>query len=157
MQFWEEFKLHREINRIYYQLVPEEQYDYRMVDTLTRKSDSPRESLNHHIGITRDYIEGINTGLIQFNLQYEDLREKTLSKEVLLNKFQETETTILQLLFEKDMTKIYIKAPWRPEKSPAIEVLWGLNSHEIFHTGWNVAVMDHLDIPRFPELKAIWG
>ncbi len=46
-RFINAFFANRAINREYYELVLEEQYDYRMVDTAERKSDSPEESLAH--------------------------------------------------------------------------------------------------------------
>jgi hypothetical protein len=39
----------------------------------------------------------------------------------------------------------------------AVDMLWGLDSHEILHQGWNLALMDHLKIESFAELKAMWG
>jgi len=38
-----------------------------------------------------------------------------------------------------------------------LQMIWGLNSHEILHTGWNLSYMDFLEIPRFPKLKTMWG
>lgn len=31
------------------------------------------------------------------------------------------------------------------------------DSHEILHQGWNLAIMDHLAIERFPALQEMWG
>jgi len=30
----------------------------------------------------------------------------------------------------------------------AVDVLYFLKDHEILHIGWNLAVMDHLNVPR---------
>ena len=40
-RFFKAFLVNREINRQFYIRIPEEQFDYRMVDAPTRKSDSP--------------------------------------------------------------------------------------------------------------------
>ena len=29
--------------------------------------------------------------------------------------------------------------------------------HDILHIGWNLALADHLDLPRLPSLSAYWG
>lgn len=86
-RFLESFLGNREINKEYYKRVPEDKYDFRMVDTPERK----------------------------------------------------------------------VKAPWSSNPIPAIASLWGLDYHEVLHMGWNLAVMDHLNIHRFPALKEMWG
>ena len=43
------FMMNREVNREFYRRVPADKLDYRMVDTKTRRSDSPRESLLHQL------------------------------------------------------------------------------------------------------------
>jgi len=50
-RFINAFSTNRTITREYYELVSEEQFDFRMVDTSERKSDTPRESLRHQIGV----------------------------------------------------------------------------------------------------------
>lgn len=41
--FLTQFFLDRAINREFYEKVPEDKFDYRMVDRPERKSDSPRD------------------------------------------------------------------------------------------------------------------
>ena len=38
-----------------------------------------------------------------------------------------------------------------------IDLLFFLRDHEILHIGWNLAVMDYLDLPRYPSLIQYWG
>lgn len=148
----------RQINKDFYQLVPEDKFDYHMVDTPERKSDSPRESLAHQVDTTRDYINGIKTGALTFGAKYEDLVNPTaLTKEKLLAKLTETEKELIKLLADSGIADKKVKVPWSQEPIPAIASLWGLDSHEILHTGWNLALMDHLGIPRFPSLQGMWG
>jgi hypothetical protein len=33
----------------------------------------------------------------------------------------------------------------------------GIRHHDILHIGWNLAVMDHLNVPRFESLIHYWG
>jgi len=39
----------------------------------------------------------------------------------------------------------------------AVDVLFFLRDHDILHIGWNLAVMDHLNVPRYPTLIQYWG
>ncbi len=38
----------------------------------------------------------------------------------------------------------------------ALDVLYFQRDHDILHVGWNLALMDHLNIPRFASLIAYW-
>src|SRR3989304_6324854 len=69
----------------FYSRLAEEQFDYCMVDTPEKKSDTPRQSLAH-----------------------------------------------------------------------ILYVLFFLRDHDILHVGWNLALMDHLSVPRFESLIAYW-
>lgn len=152
------FFMNREINRDFYSLVPEKDLDFRMVDNPLRKSDSPRESMAHHIGVTRDYIQGIKVGNIAFGNKYDDLVDyEKLSKEELIKKLDETVTELFNMLCDPGISRRKIKVPWNEDGISVLEVLRALDSHEVLHTGWNLAIMDHLNIERFPKLKAMWG
>ena len=78
--FLEEFFTNREINRKFYQRVPEEKFDFRMVDSPGRKSDSPRESLAHQINVQQDYIKAVETGRLRFVIDHGlELPKRSLS------------------------------------------------------------------------------
>lgn len=156
--FIDTFLANRNINKEFYNLVPEDKLDFRMVDTPQRKSDSPRESLIHQIDTTRDYLNGVTSGVLQFDNQYEDLHlPKKLTKSDLLKKLGETEKELIEVLSDPKISNKKVQVPWSKEPIPAIDSLWGLDSHEVLHTGWNLAVMDYLNIERFPALKRMWG
>ena len=38
-----------------------------------------------------------------------------------------------------------------------LAVLYFLRDHYILHVGWNLALMDHLNMPRFESLIRYWG
>lgn len=157
-RFIEQFFRDREINREFYIRVPEDKFDFRIVDTSQRRSDSPRESLAHQIDTTRDYINGVKTGILKFAGKYPDLsRLQSLNKEELLKKLEESEKELVEILSDSDIGNRKVQAPWSKKPIPAIASLWGLDSHEILHQGWNLAIMDHLNIERFPALKTMWG
>lgn len=157
-RFINAFLVNREINRQFYQLVKEKDFDFRMINTDQRKSDSPRESLVHQIVVTRSYINGAKTGILDFRIKYDDLKKPNqFSKSQLLIKLAETEQDLIRLLSDPQIGTKMMKVPWNEEPILVLASLWGLDSHEILHTGWNLALMDHLNIPRFPALKAMWG
>jgi len=154
--FLNQFFGDRAINRVYYEKVPDDKFDYRMVDTKDRKSDSPQESLAHQIGIQRDYLYAIETGKLEFK-SGDNKTLKALPKSKLLKLFQEEDERMIQILSDENNCKKPVIVYWSKEPIPTVSMLWSLDSHEILHTGWNLAVMDHLNIERFPALKKMWG
>ncbi len=156
--FVDQFLRDREINKEFYKRVPEDKFDFRMVDVPQRKSDSPRESLIHQIDTTRDYVNGIKTGTLRFGIKYDDLTEpQKMTKDELLLKLEESEKELIEILSDPEINNRKVQVPWGKEPIPAVTSLWALDSHEILHQGWNLAIMDHLNIERFPVLKAMWG
>lgn len=156
--FLEQFLIDREVNGEFYKLVPEDKFDFRMIDTLQRKSDSPRESLVHQIDTTRDYINGVKVGVLKFDIDYKDLgKTQDLTKNDLLDKLEESTQELIQIISSPGISRQKVQVPWSKNPIPAISSLWGLDSHEVLHQGWNLALMDHLNIKRFPALKRMWG
>ncbi len=157
--FLEQFLADRAINYEFYQKVPDDKLDYRMVDNDKRKSDSPRESLAHQIYVTRKYIYGVSTGRLEFDgITFRNLaRIETMHKEELLAEMNKTNKELVKLLAGDGIVNKKIKVPWSKQPIRAIQALEGLESHEILHTGWNLAIMDHLNIERFSKLKEMWG
>ncbi len=157
-RFLHQFFSDRAINREFYEKVPESNFDFRIVNTSKRKSDSPRESLAHQIDTERDYISGIKNGELKFRVVYDDLEKPIkLSKSELLQKLQNEDNELVKVLSDKEIGKKMVKVPWSKEPIRALSMIWALDSHEILHTGWNLAIMDCLDIERFQSLKEMWG
>lgn len=147
---------HRKINREFYQRVPECKFDFRMVNTSSRKSDSPKESLIHQIIIQKTYMRAIKTGKLKYgDYNYQKLMSK--SKGNLLEKLAKADQELVTLLTNEKNLKKKIAVPWSKKRINPIQMLWGLQEHEILHTGWNLALMDHLSIERFPAIKKLWG
>jgi hypothetical protein len=159
--FWWRFALHREVNREFYRRVPAEKLDYRMVDTKTRRSDSPRESLLHQLYVVRNYVYSVKTGEMRWGPEREALLMvpalATWDKKRLLAEMERTERELVELLLLPDIDERIVRVPWREEPLPALRLLEGLNDHEILHTGWNLALMDHLQMERYPALSRLWG
>jgi len=155
-RFISSFFANRAISREYYELVPDESFDFRMVNNSELKSDSPRESLGHQIGVQQDYINGVITGVLKFETG-DDKNLNNLSKSDLLEKLKEVDEKLVKILSDENIGNKKVKTPWSKNPISAVSSLWGLDSHEVLHTGWNLAVMDHLNIKRFDSLKNIWG
>lgn len=157
-RFLEQFFRDRAINREFYERVPEEKFDFRMVITPKRKSDSPRESLAHQIDTQRDYMSAIKTGILKFRNDYQDIADPAkLTKQELLEKMEEADRELISLLSDPQVAEKKVKVPWTSSPISILSMIWALDSHEILHTGWNLALMDHLDISRFQSLKDMWG
>jgi hypothetical protein len=155
------FMLNREVNREFYRRVPAEKLDYRMVDTKTRRSDSPRESLLHQLYVVRNYVYSVKTREMRWGPEREALLMvpalATWDKQRLLAEMDRTERELVDLLSLPDIDERAVRVAWREEPLPALRLLEGLNDHEILHTGWNLALMDHLQMERYPALRNLWG
>jgi uncharacterized damage-inducible protein DinB len=154
--FLQSFFANREINREFYQLVPEESFDFRMINTPDRKSDSPKESLAHQINVQYTYMQAIDKGKLSFGA-YSNQKLKVQTKAELLTELKKADQELIQILSNKENCNKKIKVPWSKEPIFAVDMLWALDQHEVLHTGWNLAIMDHLGIERFPSLKKMWG
>jgi len=159
--FYRRFMLHREVNREFYRRVPAEQFDFRMVDTKTRRSDSPRESLLHQLFVMRNYVYAATAGVLQWGQERAQLLMPPAlgryGKRRLLEELDRTESQLLELLSRPDIEDLTVRVPWQARPVPALAVLDGLADHEVLHTGWNLALMDHLGMERFPALRRVWG
>ncbi|MFA6005732.1 MAG: hypothetical protein WC775_04580 [Patescibacteria group bacterium] len=155
LRFAHVFLNDRLINREFYLRVPEDKLDFQM----TPKSDSIRKSLIHQIDITREYIHGITSGKLEFHSlkSYYVTGGDKQTKLDLLKELDKTELELITVLEDPNIAEKTVSVPWVNKPIPALTSLWGMDSHEILHTGWNLALMDHLGIERFPELKAMWG
>ena len=134
----------------------EEQFDYRMMDTPERKSDTPRESLAHILYVQLVYLNGVKTGKLEFkSMGTEHYREMT--KAQLLAEMERIDAEMFAYLtaepFDSSRT---VDVPWGGQMN-AIDVLFFLRDHDILHIGWNLALMDHLNVPRFESLIQYWG
>lgn len=154
--FISQFLTNRTINLEFYNRVPNDKFDYRIVDRPEKKSDSVRESLAHQGGVEKDYIQALITGKLEFT-QGNDIPLKSSEKEEKLKELEELDKKLIDLLSKEEFANKLIQVPWNAKAISSITMLYGLNEHEILHTGWNLAVMDLLGIERFPALKEMWG
>jgi len=140
----------------FYTMIKEEQYDYRMVDSPGRKSDTPRESLAHILYVELVYLNGARTGVLEFtDLGVEHYKQMT--KDQLLAEWERLDQEMFAYLtsVDFDCTK-KVEVPWGGAMN-AVDVLFFLRDHDILHIGWNLALMDHLDVPRYESLIQYWG
>jgi uncharacterized damage-inducible protein DinB len=134
----------------------EEQFDYRMVDTPERKSDTPRESLAHILYVQLVYFDAVKTGKLEFkSMGVEHCREMTKA-QLLAEMERIDEEMFVYLTAEAFDSNRTVAVFWGGEMN-AIDVLFFLRDHDILHIGWNMALMDHLNVPRFESLIQYWG
>ena len=75
-----------------------------------------------------------------------------MAKKKLLEEMDKVDQEMFAYLNSSNFdSKKIIITPWGGVS--AIEVLNVFRSHEILHQGWNLALMDLLDMPRFESLK----
>lgn len=140
----------------FFRLLDEAHFDYRMVDTPGRKSDTPRESLAHIIYVESVYFNGAKTGNLEFKDQGTE-HYKTLSKAKLLEALERIDQEMFDYLTQDSFdSSSLMEVPWGG-KMNVIDVLFFLRDHDILHVGWNLALMDHLKMPRYPSLIQYWG
>ena len=136
--------------------LPEEQFDFRMVDTPQRKADTPRESLAHILYVQRVYLNAVKTGKLEFKSMGTEHTAR-MTKEQLLNEWERVDEEMLSYLTADGFdSQSQVEVPWGG-KMNCVDLLFFLRDHDILHIGWNLAVMDHLNIPRFDSLIQYWG
>lgn len=146
---------HRIIVDFYQQLL-EEQYDYCMTADSERKADTPRQSLAHILYVQLVYLNGARTGKLEFkSMSLEHYSQ--LSKTQLLAELERIDLELFTFLTAESFdASAGVEVPWGG-KMNVMDLLYFLRDHDILHIGWNLALMDHLNIPRFPSLIQYWG
>ncbi len=145
-----------QIIRDFFTRLTEAQFDYRMVDRPTRKADTPRESLAHILYVQLVFLNGARTGELAYqSMGVEHYRE--LPGAQLLAELERIDSEIYTYLtaadFDSDRT---VRVEWGGEMN-VVDVLFFLRDHDILHIGWNLALMDAFEMPRFDSLIQYWG
>jgi hypothetical protein len=140
----------------FYQRLEEAHYDFRLVDTPQRKSDTPRESLAHLLYVELVYFAAAKTA----RLAFKDIgveHYKSLSKVHLLAEVERIDQEVFAYLNGKTFdSHLLVEVPWGGTLN-VIDLLFFLRDHDVLHIGWNLALMDALNIPRDPALIQYWG
>ena len=101
-------------------------------------------------------MKAIKSGKLSWG-EYTDENLKKLSKQELLSELAAADDELVAILSDENRVIKMVDVPWSDKPVGVVNMLWGLDSHEVLHTGWNIAVMDHLGMERFKELKEMWG
>jgi hypothetical protein len=140
----------------FFQRLVEKHYDYRLVDTPERKADTPRESLAHILYVELVYFNSAKTG----KLEFKDMGVEhymSLSKDQLLSEMERIDQEMFAYLNGEIFdSSLLVEVPWGG-KMNVLDVLFFLRDHDILHIGWNLALMDALNMPRYPALIQYWG
>ena len=155
-QFYALYWPQRRIVYDFYTRLTDEQFDYRLVESPERKSDTPRESLAHILYVQLVYLHSAKTGKLEFkSMGVEHYWQ--MSKDQLLAKMERIDEDMFTCLTAETFDSYSrVQVFWGGEMN-AVDVLYFLRDHEILHIGWNLAVMDHLNVPRFESLIQYWG
>ena len=154
-QFFQDYLPQRQTVRDFYELLPDDKLDYRMVDKGSRRADSPRESLIHILETQLAYFDGIKSGSLDFDSMGAE-RYQAMSKQQLLDEL----ATLDEEMYRHTTSPGFdptakVNTTWGDETT--LSVLYLVRAHDILHVGWNLALMDHLDMERYQSLVDIWG
>jgi len=134
----------------------EEQFDYRMVDLPSRKADTPRESLAHILYVQLVYLNAVKTGKLEFKSMGTE-HYRTMTREQLVAEWECIDEEMFACLTAEAFdSQRQVEVPWGGRMN-AVDLLFFLRDHDILHIGWNLAVMDHLNVPRYESLIQYWG
>jgi len=134
----------------------EEQFDYRMVDLPSRKADTPRESLAHILYVQLVYLNAVKTGKLEFKSMGTE-HYRTMTREQLVAEWECIDEEMFACLTAEAFdSQRQVEVPWGGRMN-AVDLLFFLRDHDILHIGWNLAVMDHLNMPRYESLIQYWG
>ena len=152
MLYWQQHQIIRD----FYERLDEANYDYRMTDTPESKSDSPRESLAHILYVQLVYLDGVKSGVLEYKSMGTE-HYAQLPKAQLLQELERIDRALYDTLtaetYDSNRT---MKVFWGGEMN-AVDVLYFLRDHDILHIGWNLALMDNFNMPRFQSLVNYWG
>ena len=99
------------------------------------------------------YLAGVTSSRLSFAKR---AAPSDLTKAVLLAEMdrieEETWGCLSDAGFDPDAT---VEAPWGEMR--AGDAIFLIRDHDILHVGWNLALMDHLNMERFPSLIEHWG
>jgi len=155
-QFYALYWPQREIICDFFSRLTEKQFDYRMVDTPERKSDTARESLAHILYVQLVYWNGVKTGTLEFKSMGVE-HYWNMTKGQLLAEMERIDQEMFSYLTAETFDSSSCVAVFWGGEMNAVDVLYFLRDHTILHIGWNLALMDQLNIPRFDSLIQYWG
>lgn len=152
LRFLKVFFCYQNINRRFYQLVPEDQLNF----CLTPKSDSILENLAHQVNTESSYLKIAQMGEGKFKDFY-DPSLRQLTRPQLFSRWDQLNQELITMLSDSSNLSKTVKVKWSDTPISLLSFFWALNDHEILHNGINIAHLDALNLPRFPELTAVWG
>jgi hypothetical protein len=102
------------------------------------------------------YFAGTKTGKLEFKDMGVE-HYKTLSKDQLLSEVERIDQEMFAYLTGDSFdSSSQVEVPWG-SKMNVVDVLFFLRDHDILHVGWNLAVMDAVNMARYPALIQYWG
>ena len=145
-----------QVIRDFYARLREGQFDIRLVDRPARKADTPRESLAHILYVQLVFLNGARTGTLAYqSMGCDHYRE--LPAAQLLAELDRIDAELYAYLTATDFdAERRVHVEWGGEMN-VVDMLFFLRDHDILHIGWNLALMDFVEMPRFDSLVQYWG
>jgi len=154
--YYERYLSQREILRDFFKNLSDDNYDFCMLENEKRKTDTPRDSLAHILHFQLINFNGMKTGKLVYKSQGVD-RYWKISRGELIAEMERIDRELFEYLAANDFDKdAVIVTPWG-EQWNCLDILSGLRDHDILHIGWNLALMDFLNMPRYASLANYWG
>jgi len=151
-RFLKVFFTYQTINRRFYELVPKDKLNFR----LTSKSDTILQHLAHQVNAQHSYLQIAKTGQGKFKDFY-DPNMHRLTRPELFSRWDQLNQELIAMLSDPGNLSKTVIVKWSDAPISLLSFFWALNDHEILHNGINIAHLNILNIPRFPELTAVWG
>jgi uncharacterized damage-inducible protein DinB len=140
----------------FYTRLADEQFDTCLADSPGKKSDTPRQSLAHILYVQLVYLNAAQTGVLEFKSMGTEQYAR-MTKDQLLAELERVDQEIYSHLTAEafDSSRL-VTVPWGGQMN-VVDLLFFLRDHDILHIGWNLALMDAVNMPRFESLIMYWG
>jgi hypothetical protein len=102
------------------------------------------------------YWNGVKTGKLEFG-PMDIAHYERMSKAELLAEWERIDAAMFAYLTAETFDSNSRVAVFWGGDMNAIDVLYCLRDHDILHIGWNLALMDHVNMPRYDSLIQYWG
>jgi len=139
-------------NRQIYERVKEEEFDKKIHE----KINSIRENLRHQIRTHKQYLAGLESGLISFSLTIPDDTSITKKDQLILMQVETDKKIVLNLRSMDILAKLYT-VPWRTEQVKAHEIIRSMLLHESYFLGRNSVLVDFLGLTSLTNAEESWN
>jgi hypothetical protein len=102
------------------------------------------------------YFDSLKTGRLEFKSMGSE-HYAALPRAQLLAELERNDAEMFAYLTAETFDSHRTVEPFWGGRMNGIDVLFFLRDHDILHIGWNLALMDHLSLPRYESRVQCWG